>query len=89
MSAVFVNNFTNHLFKIGHDICTENNIPFQILQPLIQETVTKLETLSPEQAQTGPAIRNDKTTIKNHLELLNEHQQNIYKTITKSIQNGN
>ena len=89
VSAVFVNNFTNHLFKIGHDICTENNIPFQILQPLIQETVTKLETLSPEQAQTGPAIRNDKTTIKNHLELLNEHQQNIYKTITKSIQNGN
>ncbi|MDG1038187.1 MAG: DUF2520 domain-containing protein, partial [Polaribacter sp.] len=38
---------------------------------------------------TGPAIRNDKKTIKNHLDLLNKEQQKIYKMITKSIQNGN
>ncbi|WP_339883841.1 DUF2520 domain-containing protein [Polaribacter vadi] len=89
VAAVFVNNFTNHLFKIGNDICNNNNVPFEILQPLIKETVLKIEKLSPEKAQTGPAIRNDKKTIKNHLNLLDKNQQKIYKILTKSIQNGN
>ncbi|MCI2228353.1 DUF2520 domain-containing protein [Polaribacter sp. MSW13] len=89
VAAVFVNNFTNHLYKIGDDICKKNNIPFEILQPLIQETASKIKHLSPEKAQTGPAVRNDKKTIKKHLDLLNKKQQKIYKTLTKSIQNGN
>ena len=89
VAAVFVNNFTNHLFKIGNDICKENYIPFEILQPLIKETFLKIQSLSPEKAQTGPAIRKDKKTIKNHLNLLNTGQQEIYNILTKSIQNGN
>lgn len=89
VAAVFVNNFTNHLYKIGNDICKENKVPFEILQPLIDETSQKIKELSPEKAQTGPAIRNDKKTIKNHLELLTNEQQKIYKILTKSIQNGN
>ncbi|MFY9244003.1 MAG: DUF2520 domain-containing protein [Polaribacter sp.] len=89
VAAVFVNNFTNYLYKIGEDICKKNNIPFEVLHPLIMETSQKIKTLSPEKAQTGPAIRNDKKTIKNHLNLLNKEQQEIYKILTKSIQNGN
>ncbi len=88
VAAVFVNNFTNHLFKIGQDVCDAYKVPFEILHPLIQETVSKIKTLPPKNAQTGPAIRNDKKTIENHLELLNDEQQNIYKLLTKSIQNG-
>jgi predicted short-subunit dehydrogenase-like oxidoreductase (DUF2520 family) len=88
VAAVFVNNFTNHLYKIGSDICIENNVPFEILQPLIKETAAKIEELSPKKAQTGPAIRNDKKTIENHLELLTKKQQKIYKVFTKSIQNS-
>jgi predicted short-subunit dehydrogenase-like oxidoreductase (DUF2520 family) len=88
LAAVFVNNFTNHLYKIGNDICKKNNVPFEILQPLIKETASKIEELSPKKAQTGPAIRNDKKTIKNHLNLLDKKQQKIYKIFTKSIQNG-
>ena len=89
IAAVFVNNFTNHLYKIGNDICEENKVPFEILHPLIQETSEKIKTLTPEKAQTGPAIRNDEKTIKNHLELLNKEQQEIYKLITQAIKNGN
>ncbi|WP_299017256.1 DUF2520 domain-containing protein [uncultured Polaribacter sp.] len=89
VAAVFVNNFTNHLFKIGNDICKTNHVPFDILQPLIKETVLKIETLTPSEAQTGPAIRNDEQTIKNHLDLLNKNQQEIYSILTKSIQNAN
>lgn len=89
IAAVFVNNFTNHIYKIGNDICKEYNVPFEILYPLIKETVSKIETLSPEKAQTGPAVRNDIKTIYNHLDLLNKEQQEIYTILTKSIQNGN
>ena len=38
IAAVFVNNFTNHMYKTGSDICAENNVPFAILEPLIKET---------------------------------------------------
>ena len=89
VAAVFVNNFTNHLYKIGNEICTEHQVPFEILFPLIKETALKIETLPPAAAQTGPAIRNDKKTIKNHLDMLNTKQQKIYTILTKSIQNGN
>ena len=43
-------------------------------------------TLSPANAQTGPAIRNDNETINTHLNFLsNENQKDIYKLLTKSI----
>jgi len=89
LAAVFVNNFTNHLYKIGNDICIENNVPFEILKPLIQETAEKITQLSPNEAQTGPAIRNDIETINAHLSFLSdENQKNIYKILTQSIQNN-
>ncbi|MCG7503154.1 F420-dependent NADP oxidoreductase [Tenacibaculum sp. Mcav3-52] len=86
VAAVFVNNFTNHMYKIGADICNEYQVPFEVLLPLIRETAQKITELSPKAAQTGPAKRNDQKTIQNHLALLNAEQQEIYKLITKSIQ---
>lgn len=88
VSAVFVNNFVNHLYKIGYDICKKYKVPFEILHPLIKETAIKIEELVPEDAQTGPAKRKDTKTIQNHLDLLNEQQQKIYKILTESIQHG-
>ncbi|GGA85393.1 hypothetical protein GCM10008015_27670 [Flavobacterium palustre] len=89
VAAVFVNNFTNHLYSIGNEICQENQIPFDILKPLIQETVTKLNTLSPQEAQTGPAIRNDQKTIAAHEAFLTDEKQlTIYKILTQSIQDN-
>lgn len=86
VSAVFVCNFVNHLYQIGNDICNVNLIPFEILFPLIQETAKKIETLSPVNAQTGPAKREEIATINAHLRFLsNENQKDIYKILTKSI----
>jgi hypothetical protein len=48
-------NFTNHLYQIGQEICTDNRVPFEILTPLISETAQKIMLLSPQDAQTGPA----------------------------------
>jgi predicted short-subunit dehydrogenase-like oxidoreductase (DUF2520 family) len=89
VAAVFVNNFTNHLYHLGNEICKEHQVPFDILKPLILETAQKIITLSPEDAQTGPAKRNDMQTIEAHqLFLTNTSQLNIYKTLTQSIQDN-
>ena len=86
IAAVFVCNFVNHLYQIGNDICIENDLPFDILKPLIQETANKILTLSPNQAQTGPAKRKDSQTINAHLSFLSDdNQKEIYKMLTKSI----
>lgn len=87
VAAVFVNNFTNHLYQIGDAICHEHQLPFEILKPLIQETTAKIMVLSPAEAQTGPAKRNDNQTIESHLKLLtDENQKAIYRLLTQSIQ---
>jgi predicted short-subunit dehydrogenase-like oxidoreductase (DUF2520 family) len=89
ISAVFVNNFVNEMYRIGNEICEENKIPFELLKPLILETVNKIMTLSPAAAQTGPAKRNDTQTIEAHLDFLsNENHATIYKILTQSIQNN-
>ena len=89
VAAVFVNNFVNYLYQMGNEICDANAIPFEILKPLIQETANKIATLSPKNAQTGPAKRNDLKTIAAHEEFLkDENQAAIYKLLTQSLQNN-
>lgn len=86
LSAVFVNNFSNHMFALGSDICQYNGLNYKILQPLIKETVLKLNDLPPKEAQTGPAIRNDQETIQKHINSLTGNQRLVYQTLTDSIQ---
>ncbi len=87
VSAVFVNNFVNELYEVGYEICHENNISFDILKPLIDETARKVQTLTPTEAQTGPAKRRDMKTISTHLEFLkDQNKKDIYKLMTQSIQ---
>ncbi len=88
LAAVFVNNFSNHLFQIGEDILKQSALPFDLLRPLIQETAEKVMEVSPAQNQTGPAIRGDQATLNRHLQAL-EHQPDyaaLYTLLTKSIQ---
>ncbi len=87
LAAVFVNNFVNHLYLKGEEICNEHNVSFEILKPLILETAKKINTLSPLESQTGPAKRNDKKVINQQItDLKDNTQQDIYKILTKSIQ---
>ena len=88
LAAVFMNNFSNHLVYISQQICKENEVPFEILQPLLAETFVNLQNTSAYDAQTGPARRNDFLTITNHLAMLdNNNYKEIYNIITKSIIN--
>jgi predicted short-subunit dehydrogenase-like oxidoreductase (DUF2520 family) len=85
IAAVFANNFSNHMFKIAKDVCDMHDFSFEILKPIIFETTKKLETMSPMDAQTGPAKRNDQIVIENHLQQLTGEQKEIYRLISDSI----
>lgn len=87
LSAVFVNNFTNQLYRIAHELSDIKSINFEILNPLILETAKKVQHISPYSAQTGPAKRNDQVTIKQHLRTLESHPeyQSLYELLTNSI----
>ena len=87
VAAVFVNNFVNHLYHIGSEICAKNKVPFEILHPLIIESALKIKDLTPFESQTGPAKRKDEKIIEKHITLLDKNQQEIYKLLTKSIYN--
>jgi predicted short-subunit dehydrogenase-like oxidoreductase (DUF2520 family) len=85
LAAVLVNNFTNHLATIAQDYLTTAALPFNWLLPLLEETVAKLKEQPALTAQTGPAKRNDQTTIQRHLELLKREDIAVYMALTSSI----
>jgi len=86
LAAVFVNNFTNQLYRVGHEITESEGAEFDLLKPLILETARKVQDMSPFKAQTGPAKRNDKKTIKKHIKTLDSKRHKaIYELLTESI----
>ncbi len=86
IAAVFVNNFTNQLFKNGQEIVEENGFPFEVLKPLIIETVRKIQNQNPADVQTGPAQRGDKNTIEKHLNFLKKTDYfEVYHVLTGKI----
>jgi predicted short-subunit dehydrogenase-like oxidoreductase (DUF2520 family) len=88
LAATIVNNFTNYLYIITETFCRKENISFAILQPLMEETVTRLRTDSPASVQTGAASRNDLVTLEKHRELLKAYPAllNLYNLFTEEIQ---
>lgn len=89
MAAVWANNFSNYMFRVAEQVCKVHDLPFGVLQPLIDETAQKLHSTSPLAAQTGPANRGDLNTIKRHLEMLrnNKELSDLYRSISEQIMN--
>jgi predicted short-subunit dehydrogenase-like oxidoreductase (DUF2520 family) len=87
LAAVFACNFTNHLYHLANEILEANNLPFDLLKPLILETALKVQDDLPINVQTGPSVRDDVQTMENHFELLKgmPELQEIYITLSASI----
>jgi predicted short-subunit dehydrogenase-like oxidoreductase (DUF2520 family) len=88
MAAVFACNFTNHLLALAKELLDREGLDFELLKPLIRETFTKaLEASDPAAVQTGPAVRGDFQTIRNHLDYLQDmpHREALYKLLTDSL----
>jgi predicted short-subunit dehydrogenase-like oxidoreductase (DUF2520 family) len=88
MAAVVANNFSNHMLTLSESIAIDHDLDFNLLKPLIEETVHKVMDASPREVQTGPARRGDEHTIEEHLEILKDRPQiaRLYRMISEDIQ---
>ena len=85
-TANIMNNFVNHLIYKSEEYLEQNDLPIELIQPLLKQTIAKHAKLGSFEAQTGPAVRNDKSTINAHLDLLsNDLDKELYKAISNSI----
>ena len=85
VAGVFANNFTNLMYTMAAELLQHTHIPFKALLPLIEETAAKIHTLSPRDAQTGPARRGDENVMSHHLSLLTEQQRQVYQLLSDEI----
>ena len=88
VAAVFASNFTNHMLRMAETLAEAHQLDYELLKPLIEETIRKSLATSPEQAQTGPAVRGDARTIKQHQAFLKKFDPDyakVYRVITQHI----
>lgn len=87
LAAVFACNFPNQLFHVAERILERYQLPFEMLRPLIGETAAKVQAMTPFQAQTGPALRQDLQVMEKHIELLRGDAmlQEIYRILSEMI----
>ncbi|WP_341226161.1 Rossmann-like and DUF2520 domain-containing protein [uncultured Arcticibacterium sp.] len=89
VAAVFSCNFTNHMWALGKEIADDAALDFEMLKPLINETFKKaMKAVHPANVQTGPAVRDDFSTIEKHRNIIKEDEEllRVYDSLTKSIQ---
>ena len=92
VAGVFANNFTNCMYRMAADMLKGTSIPFSALLPLIDQTAAKVHTMTPRDAQTGPAIRHDEQVIRHHLDMLSaapltsDKLAEVYRLLTDYIQ---
>lgn len=89
LAAVFANNFTNYMYVAAEKLLNEQNIPFDSLKLLIEETSNIVKDSNKPEVYTGPAVRNDIVTINKHLAILanNPDLKQLYNLITQNIMN--
>lgn len=86
LAAVFACNFANHMYALAGKILEEQEVPMDVLLPLMDETAAKVHDMSPAEAQTGPAIRYDENVINRHIDMLHDpDMKSIYELISRSI----
>lgn len=86
LAAVFACNFTNHMYALAAKVLADQEIPADVLLPLIDETAAKIHTMTSAEAQTGPAIRYDENVINKHLAMLQDPDMRmLYQLISRSI----
>ncbi|MBP5643408.1 MAG: DUF2520 domain-containing protein [Bacteroidales bacterium] len=87
LAAVFVSNFTNVMLGIGDKLLKDNGLSLDVMRPLVQEMIKKSFEISPKDALTGPARRNDFSTIGEHEKMLDNYPDElaIYMILTDYI----
>jgi predicted short-subunit dehydrogenase-like oxidoreductase (DUF2520 family) len=86
VAAVFACNFSNAMYQIAYKLLKENGLPFEILLPVLRQTVEKVSQMTPAEAQTGPAVRGDINVMEKQMESLEDDQlRDLYRTMSELI----
>lgn len=86
LAAVFACNFTNHCYHLAERIVEKEGLDFSLFHPLIRETASKVMTMSPRDAQTGPMVRWDTNVMDMQIALIDdERTRDIYRLMAESI----
>ena len=86
VAAVFACNFSNAMYQIAYKLLEEKDLPFEMLLPLLRQTVEKVSTMTPAEAQTGPAVRRDVNVMRAQLaELDDERLRELYRMVSEMI----
>jgi predicted short-subunit dehydrogenase-like oxidoreductase (DUF2520 family) len=90
LAAVITNNFSNYIFSLTEKYCIDEGVDFKLMIPLLAETVSRMQDHSPSDLQTGPAVRNDASTIEKHRGLLENYPDllEVYEFFTERIRKG-
>ena len=89
VAAVFASNYSNLMYTISSEVIKSSGLSQEVLNPLIMETARKATSGDPLKMQTGPARRNDTTTIEKHLETLASMPEyaELYRLLAEIISN--
>ena len=89
LAAVWANNFANFAWLVAEQLCQESRLDFELLKPLIRESLRKIAHHSPAAMQTGPARRGDAQVLARHqaaLEGQHPDWAKVYQALSEAIQ---
>lgn len=75
------------MYVAAEKLMKKHHLDFSLLEPLLEETLHKAFKLSPKEAQTGPAVRDNFEVIKKHLDLLGDDagMKELYRVLSEHI----
>lgn len=86
VAAVFACNFSNAMYQIAYKLLKENGLPFEILLPVLRQTVEKVSQMTPAEAQTGPAVRGDVNVMRAQISTLSDDRlKELYRLVSELI----
>ena len=86
MAAVISNNFVNAMLRLAFSELQKTDIDSRVLHKLLQTTLSRALNVGPENSQTGPAIRGDISTLKQHIALIDKPElKELYILMSKLI----
>lgn len=86
VAAVFACNFANLMWIEADRLLRAGDAgDISLFHPLLRQTLGKLQTMSPEDAMTGPARRGDTNVIHKHLDQLPAELKQIYRELSDRI----
>ena len=89
VAAVFACNFSNAMYQIAYKLLKENGLPFEILLPVLHQTVEKVSQMTPAEAQTGPAVRGDVNVMRAQISTLSDDRlKELYRLVSELIMEG-